>query len=144
MRVRRLRPATLGYALPARSRTAGLTTRGSRPRKVMHLISGVHVNEQQFAGLRADVHALLQQLQVHDQHLAASQGAMKALELVVNCLLLTHENPNSVREMIAHNAPKLFDGLAGDHLASATMRAILANVEGTISGELARRAAKSA
>ena len=93
--------------------------------------------------LRAEVHALLQQLQVHDQHLAASQGAVKALELVANCLLLTHPDPNAVRKMIAHNAPRLFEGFAENHPTGATMRAILGNVEGTIAGELDRRASKS-
>ena len=100
------------------------------------------MNEHQLNAIRAEMHALLQQLQVHDQHLAASQGAVKALELVVNCLLLTHHDPNAVREMIAHNAPKLFEGL-GENPASATMRGILGNVEGTIAGELARRASRS-
>ena len=101
------------------------------------------MNEPQLNALRAEVHALLQQLQVHDQHLAASQGAARALELVLNCLILTHEKPGAVRDMIAHNAPKLFQGLADGHPTSETIRAILDNVEGTISGELARRAAKS-
>ena len=100
------------------------------------------MNEHQLNALRTDVQNLLQQLQVHDQHLAASQGAVKALELVVNCLLLTHQDPNAVREMIAHNAQRLLAGDA-EHLPSgATLRAILGNVEGTIAGELARRAAK--
>ena len=102
------------------------------------------MNEHQLNALRAEVHALLQQLQVHDQHLAASQGAVKALELVVNCLLLTHQDPNAVRGMIAHNAPRLFEGFAENHPTGATMRGILGNVEGTIAGELARRASKSA
>ena len=101
------------------------------------------MNEHQLNTLRAEVHALLQQLQVHDQHLAASQGAVKALELVVNCLLLTHPDPNAVREMIAHNAPRLLEGFAEHQPTGATMRAILGNVEGTIAGELTRRASKS-
>lgn len=109
----------------------------------MHPNNEVSVNEHQLTALRAEVHALLQQLQVHDQHLAASQGAMKALELVVNCLLLAHEDPDSVRAMIAHNAPRLIEGFADDHPTGATMRAILDNVEGTIAGELARRATRS-
>lgn len=100
------------------------------------------MNEHQSSAQGAQLHALLQQLQVHDQHLAASQGAVKALELVVNCMLLTHQDPNAVREMIAHNAPRLFEGFAEDHPTGATMRGILGNVEGTISGELARRASR--
>ena len=102
------------------------------------------MNEHQLSGLRSEVHALLQQLRVHDQHLAASQGAVKALELVVNCMLLTHQDPKAVREMIAHNAPRLLVGTAENDPAGITLRAMLGNVEGTITGELARRAAKSA
>jgi hypothetical protein len=106
-------------------------------------MSGISMNEHQSTALRAEMSALLQQLQVHDQHLAASQGAVKALELVVNCLLLTHPDPNGVRAMIAHNGPRLFEGLPESHPTGATMRAILDNAEGTIAGELTRRAAKS-
>ncbi len=79
----------------------------------------------------------------HDQHLAASQGAAEALERVVNCLLLTHPDPGSVRAMISHNGPRLFEGLAGNHSTSATRRAILGNVEDSIAGELDRRASKA-
>ncbi len=68
------------------------------------------MNDHQLNALRAEVNALLQQLQVHDQHLAASQGAAEALERVVNCLLLTHPDPGSVRAMISHNGPRLFEG----------------------------------
>lgn len=106
-------------------------------------MSEVPMNEHQLNAIRAEVSALLQQLQVHDQHLAASQGAVKALELVVNCLLLTHPDPNGVRAMIAHNGPRLFEGLSEDHPTGATMRAILDNVEGTIAGELTRRASRT-
>jgi hypothetical protein len=101
------------------------------------------VNEHQLSALRSEVQALLQQLRVHDQHLAASQGAVKALELVVNCMLLTHQDPKAVLEMISHNAPKLLEGTPQNDPAGATLRAILGNAEGTITGELARRTSKS-
>ena len=102
------------------------------------------MTDPQMIQLRAEVNAVIAQMKVLDQNLAAAQGVIRALEMIVNCLVLTQPNPKAVKQAIAENAPNLLEGFSESHIAGQTMRQILANVEGTIAGEVARRAAKSA